>query len=123
VYSHVISTLAELRLAAETDTAPGRGLAARAGALAANSAMTPLLLRCAEHRYSSAARLWLQISAYLDDPDEIEAVLQLAAQCASIGGNTTFARNCIKQAADARRQRRGDVPPAAAAPSLPNGRG
>jgi hypothetical protein len=80
-------------------------LALRAGALAANQAMSPLLLRCTRPTHMGGARLWLEISAYLDDIDQIMGVLRLAAQCAAIGGNTTFARNCMKHAADAQRQR------------------
>ena len=104
-YLRLRATLAELRHMAASGARPTRRLALRAGTLAANPAMSSLLLRCTRPTHMGAARLWLEISEYLDDIDQIVGVLRLAAQCAAIGGNTTFARNCMKQAADAQRQR------------------
>ena len=104
-HSNVISTLAELRVAAAAGAWPSRGLALRAGALATNGALSSLLLRTADGHFIRGARLWLQIASYLDDTDQLVATLQLAAECAQIGGNSSFAHNCIRRAAAAERQR------------------
>ena len=104
-HSNIISTMAELRLAAAAGAWPTRGLAVRAGVLVTNGAMSSLLLRCADGRYMRAARLWLQIASYLDDDDQLVAALRLAAECAKIGGNASFAHNCMGRAAAAERQR------------------
>jgi hypothetical protein len=105
VKSNIISTLAEIRTATATGAWPSRGLAVRAGILATNPAMSSLLVRTGQGRYLRAARLWLQIAYYLDDADQLAAALWLAARCAAIGGNDSFARNCIERAAAAERQR------------------
>jgi hypothetical protein len=110
VKSNIISTLAELRTAAATSAWPSRGLAVRAGILATNGAMSSSLVRIAEGRYLRAARLWLRIGYYLHDVDQLVAVLRLAAQCAALGGNDSFARNCVKRAAGAERQRHAGLP-------------
>jgi hypothetical protein len=103
--SAVSNTLAELRDAAAAAAWPSRDLAARAGRLATDGAVYPLLLRIADKRYARAARLWLQIASYLDDDDEVIAALRLAARCARVGGNESFADNCFKRLAAAERLR------------------
>ncbi len=67
--------------------------------------MHPLLLRIGDKHYTRAARLWLQIASYLDDDDQVIATLRLAAQCARVAGNKTFADNCFNRVAAAERLR------------------
>ena len=105
VSSAVSNTLAELRGAVATAAWPSRNLALRAARLATNGTVYPLLLRVADKHYTRGARLWLQIASYLDDDDEVIAALRLAAQCARIGGNESFADNCFKRVAAAERLR------------------
>jgi hypothetical protein len=103
--SAVSTTLAELRGAAAAAAWPSRDLAARAARLATDGTVYPLLLRVADKHYMRAARLWLQIASYLDDDDELIAALRLAARCARIGGNESFADNCLRRVAAAERLR------------------
>jgi hypothetical protein len=105
VESTVGRTLAELRSAATAADWPSRNLARRAARLATDGAVYPLLLRIADKHYLRAARLWLQIASYLDDDDEVITALRLAAQCARIGGNESFADNCFRRVAAAERLR------------------
>jgi hypothetical protein len=105
VPSAVNRTLAELRDAAVEAAWPSRNLALRAARLATDGAVYPLLLRIADKQYLRAARLWLQIASYLDDDDEVVTSLRLAAQCARIGGNKSFADNCFRRMAAAERLR------------------
>ena len=95
---NTISTLSELRCTAATGDWPSEGLAVRAGILATSRTPESALLGIADGRYMRAARLWLQIAYYLHDAEELTAVLTLAARCASLGGNYSFARNCMKRA-------------------------
>ena len=103
--SAVNTTLAELRGAAAGAAWPSRDLAARAARLATDGTVYPLLLRVADKHYVRAARLFLQIASYLDDDDELIAALRLAARCARIGGNESFADNCFRRVAAAERLR------------------
>ena len=103
--SAVSTTLAELRGAAAAAAWPSRDLAARAARLATDGTVYPLLLRVADKHYMRAARLWLQIASYLDEDDELIAALRLAARCARIGGNESFADNCLRRVAAAERLR------------------
>jgi hypothetical protein len=103
--SAVSTTLAELRGAAAAAAWPSRDLAARAARLAADGTADALLLRAADEHYVRAARLWLQIASYLEDDDELIAALRLAARCARIGGNESFADNCFRRVAAAERLR------------------
>ena len=105
VPSTVSNTLAELRTVAAAAAWPSRGLALRAARLAADGTFHPLLLRIGDKHYVRAARLWLQIASYLDDDDQVIATLRLAAKCARIGGNASFADNCFKRLAAAERLR------------------
>ena len=105
VPSAVTTTLADLRVAAAAAAWPSRDLAERAARLATDRTVYPLLLRIADTRYLRAARLWLQIASYLDDDDQLIATLRLAAQCARVGGNASFADNCFKRVAAAERMR------------------
>jgi hypothetical protein len=109
VTTNTISTLAEIRAAIASDGWPSRGLALRSGVLVTDHAMSSVLMRIAAGRYLRAARVWLQIAYYLDG-DQLIAALDLAAQCAAIGGNPSFARNCVKRAEAAERQRHLDPP-------------
>lgn|GEM_PF-2511073 len=103
--SGVSTTLAELRGAASAAAWPSRDLAARAARLAADGTADQLLLRAVDKHYVRAARLWLQIASYLEDDDELIAALRLAARCARIGGNESFADNCFRRVAAAERLR------------------
>jgi hypothetical protein len=103
--SAVSTALAELRGAAAAAAWPSRDLAARAARLATDGTVDPLLLRAADKNYVRAARLWLRIASYLDDDDELIAALRLAARCARIGGNESFADNCFRRVAAAERLR------------------
>jgi hypothetical protein len=105
VGSAVLTTLAELRAAAAAAAWPSRNLAERAARLATDGTLHPLLLRIADKHFVGAARLWLQIASYLDDDDQVIAALRLAAQCARIGGNASFADNCFNRIAAAERLR------------------
>ena len=105
VSSAVSKTLAELRVAAATAAWPSGNLALRAARLATDGTIHPLLLRVADQHYTRGARLWLQIASYLDDDDEVIAALRLAAQCARIGSNKSFADNCFRRIAAAERLR------------------
>jgi hypothetical protein len=86
VPSTVSNTLAELRAVAAAAAWPSRGLALRAARLAADGTFHPLLLR-------------------IGDNDQVIATLRLAAKCARIGGNASFADNCFKRLAAAERLR------------------
>jgi hypothetical protein len=110
--ANTITTLSEIRIALAADTWPSRGLAVRAGILAVSGTPFPLLLRLATGRPMRAAQLWLRIAYYLDDGEQLVATLSLAAQCAYIGGNHSFARNCISRAEAAARQNHVGLPAA-----------
>jgi hypothetical protein len=105
VPSAVSNTLAELRAAAAAAVWPAPDLARRAARLVTDGPVYPLLLRIADKNYTRAARLWLQVASFLDDDDETIATLRLAAECARVGGNESFADNCFKRMAAAERLR------------------
>jgi|KBSSwiStaDraftv2_1062776.scaffolds.fasta_scaffold43588_2 hypothetical protein len=102
----ITSTLADLRHTMVTGGCPNRSLAVRAAAVATDAALHAQLLRCADGNYMRAARLWLQIASYVEsDGEELLAALHLSADCATVGGNASFARNCMRRIAAAECQR------------------
>jgi hypothetical protein len=108
--SNIITTLSEIRITLAADTWPSRGLAVRAGILATSETPDSLLLRIADGRPMRAAQLWLRIAYYLDDGEQLIAALSLATQCAYIGGNHSFTRNCISRAEAAARHNHVELP-------------
>lgn len=98
VVSNTIATLAEIRNLLAKDAWPSRGLAVRAGIVAANPKSTGALVRIADGQPMRAAHLWLRIANYLDDGQQLVAALSVAAQCAYRGGNYSAACNCISRA-------------------------
>ncbi|MBV9088311.1 MAG: hypothetical protein JO044_00160 [Mycobacteriaceae bacterium] len=108
--SNTITTLAEIRTVLAEDVWPSRGLAVRAGIVAANPKVTGLLLRIGDGQQMRAARLWLRIANYLDDGGQLVAALSLAAQCAYRGGNHSAVRNCVSRAHRAARLHHVAVP-------------
>lgn len=109
--SNSIATLAQLRTLLATQDWPSKGVAVRAGAVAADSRMSTTLLRMAAGQELRAARLWLRIANYLDQGEQLVAALALAAEFAHRGGNHSAATNCAARAQAAAQLHHVAVPP------------